>query len=287
MDSLKRIAAINDISGLGKCSLTVALPVISATGVECSVIPTALLSTHTGVFSGWTLEDLSEQILPIANHWHEINAHFDGIFTGYLANPAQGELIRKTIELLRSEDTKVIVDPAMADNGKYYSNLDEGMTKCFQDLFQYADIVTPNFTEACFLAGVDYEAGPVSVSHVEMIMDRILDLGPSTVVVTSVSLEENNIGMLSKEKGSDKVYQAMAHELTGMFHGAGDVFASAFSALLIRGAELADATEIAMRFTSDAIGRTAARGTPRHYGLDFESALPAYVLEVDRYFKRD
>ena len=175
----------------------------------------------------------------------------------------------------------------MADNGKYYSNLDEGMTKCFRDLFQYADIVTPNFTEACFLAGVDYEEGPVSVSHVEMIMDRILDLGPSTVVVTSVSLEENNIGMLSKEKGSNKVYQAMAHELTGMFHGAGDVFASAFSALLIRGAELADATEIAMRFTSDAIGRTAARGTPRHYGLDFESALPAYVLEVDRYFKRD
>lgn len=284
MEPLKRIAAINDISGLGKCSLTVALPVISATGVECSVIPTALLSTHTGVFSGWTLDDLSDQILPIAHHWHDIHAHFDGIFTGYLANPAQGELIRETIELLRTEDTKVIVDPAMADNGKYYSNLDEGMTQCFRDLFQHADIVTPNFTEACFLAGKDYVKGPVSVSYVEEIMDRILELGPSTVVVTSVSLDENNIGMLSKEKGSSEVYQAMAHELTGMFHGAGDVFASAFSALLIRGADLSDATEIAMRFTSDSISRTAERGTPRHYGLDFESALPEYILEVNRYF---
>ena len=174
MESLKRIAAINDISGLGKCSLTVALPVISATGVECSVIPTALLSTHTGVFSGWTLEDLSDQILPIANHWHEINAHFDGIFTGYLANPAQGDLIRKTIELLRTADTKVIVDPAMADNGRYYSNLDERMTRCFRNLFQDADIVTPNFTEACFLAGMDSVEGPVSVSYVEKIIDRIL-----------------------------------------------------------------------------------------------------------------
>ena len=172
----------------------------------------------------------------------------------------------------------------MADNGRYYSNLDERMTRCFRNLFQDADIVTPNFTEACFLAGMDYVEGPVSVSYVEKIIDRILELGPSTVVVTSVSLEENNIGMLSKERGSNRVYQAMAHELTGMFHGAGDVFASSFSALLIRGAKLSDATEIAMRFTSDSIGRTAERGTPRHYGLDFESALPAYVQEVDRYF---
>lgn len=285
MEPLKRIAAINDISGLGKCSLTVALPIISATGVECSVIPTALLSTHTGVFSGWTLKDLSDQIVPIAQHWHDISAHFDGIFTGYLANSKQGEILSHTIDLISEKDTKVIMDPAMADNGRYYSNLDERMAECFRNLFHKADVVTPNFTEACFLSGMDYIKGPVPLSYMQEMLERLLDLGPETVVVTSVCLEENSVGMMSKNKSSPDIYQAMSHELTGMFHGAGDVFASAFSALLIRGAELSAATEIAMDFTSACISSTAERGTPRHYGLDFESVLPDYILKVDRYFR--
>ena len=284
MNPLKRIAAINDLSGLGKCSLTVALPIISASGVECSVIPTALLSTHTGVFKNWTLTDLTDNILPIAKHWNEVGASFDGIFTGYLASPQQGEIVSDAIDLLKGEDTIIIVDPAMADNGRYYSNLDSGMSECFRSLIKKANVITPNFTEACFLAGVDYVEGTVSEDYIDMIMDRLLDLGPETVVVTGVSVKKDSIGTFLKNRKHNKLHEIVAHEKTGMFHGAGDVFASSLSALLIRGADETDAVQMAMEFTSECIERTENRGTPRHYGLDFESALLNYILQLNKYF---
>ena len=285
MNPLKRIAAINDLSGLGKCSLTVALPIISASGVECSVIPTALLSTHTGVFKNWTLTDLTDMIQPVAEHWHSEGAVFDGIFTGYLASPQQGEVVSASIDLLRNENTIIIVDPAMADNGRYYSNLDDGMTLCFRDLFKKANVITPNFTEACFLSGMPYMDGAVPESYVDEMLDRLLDLGPQTVVVTGVSVKKDSIGTFLKNRTDHELHEIVANEKTGMFHGAGDVFASSLSALLVRGASEEDAVKIAMEFTSDCIDRTEKRGTPRHYGLDFESALPGYITQLDNYFK--
>lgn len=154
---LKRIAAIHDLSGLGKCSLTVALPVISATGVECACIPTAVLSTHTGEFTGWTFRDLSDDMLPIARHWQREGVRIDGIYSGYLASPEQAELLAQTIDCIAAPDTLVIVDPVMADNGIYYSQIDERMCAAFRRLLSRADVITPNITEAALLAGLPYE----------------------------------------------------------------------------------------------------------------------------------
>jgi len=279
---LKRIAAVHDLSGFGKCSLTVALPIISATGVECACIPTALLSTHTGGFTGWTFRDLSDQMLPIVEHWHREGVRFDGIYSGYLASPEQGELLSRAIDLIRNDDTLVIVDPAMADNGKYYANLDGRMAACFAKLFSKADAVTPNITEACFITGTEYVPGIVSEDYVNLLLDRISAMGPRIAAVTGVSMEPGRVGVAARQDGETTFVMNGARE--GTFHGSGDVFASAFSALLVRGAKLTDAMGAAVALTADSIERTARRGTPRHYGLDFEGALPAYIAHISSLF---
>ena len=274
---LKRIAAIHDLSGFGKCSLTVALPIVSATGVECACIPTALLSTHTGGFKDWTFCDLSDQIVPIARHWSTVGVRFDGIYSGYLASPEQGRLLSQAIDLIGNENTLVIVDPAMADNGSYYANLDSGMAECFHELIKKADVITPNITEACFITGEKYRPGVQDETFVESLIDALAELGPKIVAVTGVSFSEGSVGIAARDCRSGKVCRAMGAAREGTFHGAGDVFASAFAALLVRGASLENALDAAQRLTAAAIERTELRGTPRHFGLDFEGALPEYL----------
>lgn len=284
LPKLPRMAAIHDISGFGKCSLTVALPIVSATGVECCCIPTALLSTHTGGFTDWTFTDLSDDIVPIAEHWSSIGVGFDAIYSGYLASEAQGKLLERAIELLSNDETLVIVDPAMADNGRYYSNLGDGMAECFRKLIKKADAITPNLTEACFLTGTEYRAGVQSEQYVIELIDRLSELGPKLVAVTGVSLERGRVGIAARDNRSGRVCTVMNEALDGTFHGSGDVFASAFAALLTRGAPIETALNAAEEFVAAAIERTAARGTPRHYGLDFEGALPRYVKACEGIF---
>ena len=284
MNELKRMAAIHDLSGLGKCSLTVALPIVSASGVECCCIPTALLSTHTGGFKGWTFRDLSEDIVPIASHWNELNVKFDAVYSGYLASPEQGRLLEQTIDLIAGENTLVIVDPAMADNGKYYANLGEPMTECFRSLMAKADIVTPNITEACFITNTEYTSGPCTMEFVEDLIEKLFALGPKIVAITGVSLENAKVGVVAKDKDSGKLCVVMNDAREGIFHGAGDIFASSFAALLTRGAELETSLETAEKFVADCIERTEKRGTPRHYGMDFESALPEYIKSIEKIF---
>ena len=284
LPKLPRMAAIHDLSGLGKCSLTVALPIVSASGVECCCIPTALLSTHTGGFTGWTFTDLSGDIVPIAEHWRELGVGFDAIYSGYLASEAQGELLVRAIELLSGDDTLVIVDPAMADNGKYYANLDGRMAECFRRIIKKADIITPNVTEACFLTDTEYRQGPHSVDFITELIDKLSALGPKFVAVTGVSLERGSVGIVARDNLNGRVSTVMNTALEGTFHGSGDVFASAFAALLTRGARLEDALRTAEDFVTAAVERTARRGTPRHYGLDFEGVLPAYVRKIDKLF---
>lgn len=282
---LPRMAAIHDISGLGKCSLTVALPIVSASGVECCCIPTALLSTHTGCFEDWTFRDLSDDILPIAEHWsRQEDIKFDAIYSGYLASEKQGELIEKCIDCLKGEDTLVIVDPAMADNGKYYANLDEKMAACFRRLISKADVITPNITEACFITGTEYRPAPHSDEFVSELIEKLSALGPKIVAITGVCPDEEHVGIVARDNSAGKQgsYMNAAHE--GTFHGSGDVFASSFAALLTRGADVDTALKLAEGFVSECIERTEKRNVPRHYGLDFESALPGYVKSIESSF---
>lgn len=284
INKLPRMAAIHDISGFGKCSLTVALPIVSASGVECCCIPTALLSTHTGGFTDWTFHDLSEDIVPIARHWSSLDVHFDAIYSGYLASEAQGELLKETISLLRSEDTLVIVDPAMADNGRYYANFDDKMAECFKGLISAADVITPNITEACFITGTPYKAGPYDRAFVDELIEKLGSFGPNIVAITGVSLQEGSVGIIAHDFRSATTCEAMSPAREGLFHGAGDIFASAFAALLTRGASLETALTTAEDFLSDCITMTEKRAAPRHYGMDFESVLPRYVLKVNELF---
>ena len=278
---LKRLAAINDLSGVGKCSLTVMLPVVSATGVECSCLPTTVLSTHTCVFQGYTVRDLSQDIVPMAEHWAREGVPFDGIVTGYMANAGQAEQIARAMELLRGEGTLVVVDPAMADNGAYYSMLGDPIRDAFRDLIRRADVITPNVTEAALLAGMEYMAPPQSEEYLRRLLAALAALGPRVVAVTSVYDQAGQVGCLALDTGSGKTRRYMHPAYKGSFHGSGDVFTAALSALLVRGAPLEAALETAGELVCDSIRRTVDRGSPRHYGVDFESALPDYIRRVE------
>lgn len=281
---LKRIAAIHDISGLGKCSLTVALPVISASGVECACIPTALLSTHTGEFKSFTFKDLSDEILPIARHWSNTGAQFDGIYSGYLASAGQAEMLGEVIDLLSTEKTKIIVDPVMADNGEYYSNHGEKMCRAFRRLCRRADIITPNMTEAALLTGLPYKSGPHEESYISELLSGLSGICRGIIAVTGVCSEEGRVGVAALNTGTGERFTVDRPYAPGIFYGTGDIFASAFSALVVRGADLKSATETAVSFVGDCISRTVERKTPRRFGVDFEGALPQYVHRVSELF---
>lgn len=280
---MKRLAAIHDLSGFGKCSITAALPIVSASGVECCCIPTALLSTHTGGFEGWTFRDLSDEMLPIAKHWHELGLGFDAVYSGYLASQEQGELLSECISLLSNENTLVIVDPAMADNGKFYANLDETMTDCFRNIISKANVITPNITEACFLTDTEYRDGEHSTEFVDMLLCKLIDKGPDKVVITGVVSENGEVGVVGLDKSTGVRCTHMSPVRNGMFHGSGDVFASAFSALLTRGFDFEAALKLSESFVADCVLRTERRCGAGNYGLDFEAALPDYIMNINAY----
>lgn len=282
---LKRIAAIHDLSGLGKCSLTVALPVISATGVECACIPTAVLSTHTGEFTGWTFRDLSDELLPTARHWQREGANFDGVYSGYLASPEQVALLSQVLDLLVGDNTLVIVDPVMADNGSYYSKIDDRMCGAFRSLIARADVITPNVTEAALLTGMAYEPGLHSGEYLQALFDLLGALGPGIATITGVRPEPGRIGNMACDYRTGNVCACMRPVHPGVFYGTGDIFASSLAALLVRGASLPQALETATMLTDESIARSLKRDTPRRFGVDFEGALPQYVSRVEKIFR--
>ncbi len=284
LPKLKRLCAVNDVSGFGKCSLTVALPVVSATGVECACIPTALLSTHTGEFTGWTFRDLTDQMLPIARHWASLGLEFDGIYSGYLASPEQALALEELIGALAGPDTLVICDPAMADNGVYYSGFDDGMAAAFRRLCARADLITPNVTEAALLSGVEYRAAPHSREYIESLFAGLEKHAGRYVAITGVHPAEGVIGTVLRDRVLGETSEDMSPALPGMFYGTGDIFASSLAALLVRGAHVSDALAAASALVRESIERTYERGTPRPWGVDFEGALPAYIRRVERIF---
>ncbi|MEG0308685.1 MAG: pyridoxamine kinase [Clostridium sp.] len=280
MDKLKRIVAIHDLSGFGKCSLTVALPVISVAGVECTCMPTAILSTHTGEFTGYTFRDLSEDMYPMAKHWNSLGLEFDAIYAGYLGNSKQTNLVANIISLIKNKNTLVIIDPVMADNGNYYSNLDNDMCKGFLNLCKVADIITPNFTEATLLLGEKYLEPPYTKDYVEGLLKRLSNLGPSKIVLTGVSFNPDEVGAACYDKESGKIHYAFESKTPGSYHGTGDLFTSALSACIVRGINIQNSMKIAINLVKSSIELTYKRGTKAHYGVDFESVLPKFIIDI-------
>ncbi|MBR7071629.1 MAG: bifunctional hydroxymethylpyrimidine kinase/phosphomethylpyrimidine kinase, partial [Clostridia bacterium] len=189
----KRVAAIHDISCFGKCSLTVALPVLSAAGFETPVIPTAVLSTHTGGFSGYTFRDLTEDILPVAEHWKKENIQVDAVYTGYLGSKEQVGLVKSAISLIQTPNTKIFVDPVMADNGKLYGGFPNDFPKEMLQLCKMADMITPNITEACFMLGIPYRDGPYTKAYIDDLIHQLAEITHGLIVLTGVWFEETKI----------------------------------------------------------------------------------------------
>ena len=275
----KRVLAIHDISCFGRCSLTVALPIISAVGAECTVIPTAVLSTHTGGFTGFTYRDLTEDIVPIVDHWKTLDLKFDAIYTGFLGSFEQISIVADTFDRLK-EDTMIVVDPVMADNGKLYAIFPPEFPMEMKKVCSKADVLMPNITEATLLLGEEYVTGPYTTDYIEGLMKKLTTLGPKKIILTGVYFDENKLGSATYDAETGEISYYFCDKIPGYYHGTGDVFGSAVVASLIRGRSLPDASRIAVDFTVGSIQRTFDAKTDIRFGVDFEEGIPQLIEDV-------
>ncbi|MCF0115833.1 MAG: pyridoxamine kinase [Erysipelotrichaceae bacterium] len=278
---MKRVVTIQDISCLGKCSLTVALPTISAMGVECAIIPTAVLSTHTAFFKGFTFRDLSEDISKIQDHWVKEEFDFDAIYTGYLGSFEQIDMMKRFIDTFKKEETKVIVDPAMADNGKLYTGFSEEFALYMRTLCNKADVILPNLTEAAFLLGREMNLKP-SEEEVQEILRELVSQGTKVAILTGISLGEGKLGAYGYDREQDKFFSYMGEELPVKYHGTGDIYASAFTGALTLGFTMEESIAIAADFVVESIKKTQEDPKGNWYGVNFEQAIPMLVERIKR-----
>ena len=230
---MKRVLTVQDISCLGKCSLTIALPVISALGVETVILPTAVLSTHT-MFKNFTCKDLSDQIDPIVSHWKSENVKFDAIYTGYLGTPGQIDQMKALFKEFRGEDTIVFVDPVMADNGKLYPAFDMDYVKKNAELCAAADIIVPNITEAALMTGMEYRE-QYDEEYIKTMIGKLTEFGAKITVLTGVSLEEGKTGVMGYDRENDEYYVYQNKRVDAVYHGTGDLFSSTCVGEIMKG----------------------------------------------------
>lgn len=279
----KKVLAINDISCVGRCSLTVALPIISSAGLECSILPTAILSTHTGGFSGYTFVDFTSEIEKIANHWKELNINFNSIYTGFLGSKEQIEVVKNIVSIFKNENVKLIVDPAMADNGSMYSIFDQEFALEMKKLCEGADIIIPNITEACFLTGIKYQPIPHSKEFIDSLVDGLRKLNIKSLVLTGVSYDNMTLGALTYDYASRKEGYYYREIIPEYFHGTGDCFASALVAAITKGKNIEEASKIAVDFTVNSILETIKYpNVDKKYGVCFEEALANFITSINK-----
>lgn len=266
----KRIAAIHDLSCFGKCSLTVALPVISCFGIECAVVPTALLSGHFAALPEVQVLDLTENMGVITDQWHKGGVTFDGIFSGYLSSAEQVAQVKRFVETFRTADTLFVADPAMADRGRLYRGFTMEHAAAMAELCASADVALPNVTEACLMLGQPYTEQH-NRQQLESLLDGMTGLGAKQVVITGVSLEPDRVGIACRDGEQTAFFDRP--RTPGHFNGTGDLFASVLTAAMVSGTPFLQAAEKAMDFTSHVIAATAANPSHRTYGVDFEQHL--------------
>lgn len=276
--SYKKILTIQDISCVGQCSLTVALPIISACGVETCVLPSAVLSTHTGGFTGYTFRDLTEDMPSIKDHWKKENIQFDAIYTGYLGSTKQIEYVADIMASVGTETCVKVVDPAMADNGNLYYGFDMEFVEAMKGLCAKADYVMPNITEACFLTGVEYKT-EYTKDYVDELLAKLTEIGCKNIIFTGISYAPGKTGVVVYEDGEYSYYE---HEkLPNSCHGTGDIYASAFVGALMRGKTAYDAAKIAADYAVACIKYTAELDN-HWYGAAFEPVLGQLIAALEK-----
>ena len=275
--SYKKVLTIQDISCVGQCSLTVALPIISACGIETCVLPSAVLSTHTAGFSGYTFRDLTEDMPSIKAHWMKEGIKFDAIYTGYLGSTKQIDYVKDIFASTASDDCVKIVDPAMADNGNLYPGFDEEFVEAMKELCKVADYVIPNITEACFLTGVEYKE-TYDRAYIDELLEKLTALGCKNVIFTGISYAEGKTGVVVLENGEYSYYE---HDKLGKgCHGTGDVYASAFVGAYMRGKSAYEAAKIAADYAVECIKETAKLDN-HWYGAAFEPVLGKLIAAIN------
>ena len=277
---MKRVVTIQDISCLGKCSLTVALPIISAYGIETCVIPTAVLSTHT-MFKGFTFRDLTDDMLPILNHWQNEDFKFNAIYTGYLGSFEQLEIVKEYFNALKSNDTVTVVDPVMADNGKLYAGFTIEFAKEMAKLCGIADYVVPNLTEACFMLDKQYIESGYTREYIEDILIGLTNLGAKTAILTGVSFKDGETGVMGYNKETNEFFEYYHKRINASYHGTGDIFSSAFVGGIVKGFTPLKALQIAADFTAKCIEITVNDKNSVKYGVEFEYALPELIKMLE------
>ena len=275
---MKRIVTIQDISCIGKCSLTVALPIISAMGIETAVIPTAVLSTHTA-FKNFTYRDLTCDLPKIANHWKQEKFEFDGIYTGYLGSMKQIDILKEFFKQFKTSNNFIFIDPVMADNGKLYTGFDTNFVKEMKKLCKMADIIVPNLTEASYILEKEYKENYTKQEIKDMLVE-LSELGPKYVVLTGVSFEDNKLGVMSYNKETNEFFAYFKEKVPAKYHGTGDIFASTLFGAVTNNNTLEEGLKIAVDYVWETINDTYKTNKKDAYGVNFEGKLPYLINRI-------
>ena len=278
---MKRIVTIQDISCVGKCSLTVALPIISAMEIETAVIPTAVLSTHTA-FKNFTYRDLTGDLPKIAKHWKQEKFNFDGIYTGYLGSIEQIDILKEFFKQFKTPDNFIFIDPVMADNGKLYAGFDANFVKEMKKLCKMADIIVPNLTEASYMLEKEYKEN-YSEQEIKDILIELSNLGPKYVVLTGVSFKDNKLGVMSYNKETNEFFTYFKEKIPAKYHGTGDIFASTLVGAITNNNTLEEGLKIAVDYVWETINDTYKTNKKDAYGVNFETKIPYLINRISNY----
>lgn len=278
---MKRIVTIQDISCVGKCSLTVALPIISAMGIETAVIPTAVLSTHTA-FKNFTYRDLTGDLPKIAKHWKQEKFNFDGIYTGYLGSIEQIDILKEFFKQFKTPDNFIFIDPVMADNGKLYAGFDANFVKEMKKLCKMSDIIVPNLTEASYMLEKEYKE-IYSEQEIKDILIELSNLGPKYVVLTGVSFKDNKLGVMSYNKETNEFFTYFKEKIPAKYHGTGDIFASTLVGAITNNNTLEEGLKIAVDYVWETINDTYKTNKKDAYGVNFETKIPYLINRISNY----
>lgn len=278
---MKRVLSIQDLSCIGKCSLTVALPIISAMGVETTIVPTAVLSTHT-MFNDFTFRDLTEDMSGIKEHWMKERFNFDAIYTGYLGSKEQIQIVTDYFDAFGSEHNYIIVDPAMADNGKLYTGFTPDFALEMAKLCSKADIILPNISEACFMLGKEYIGEDAAPSQIKELLMGLTSLGAKIVVITGVKFGENDFGFMGYNTKTEGFFQYSTEEIPMKSHGTGDVFASTFTGALMNDYTVYNALKIAADYTCACIKNSYNDPNAVNYAVNFEAEIPLLLKMIGK-----
>ena len=277
---MKRIVTIQDISCVGKCSLTVALPIISAMGIETVVIPTAVLSTHTA-FKNFTYRDLTGDLPKIAKHWKQEKFDFDGIYTGYLGSIEQIDILKEFFKQFKTPNNFIFIDPVMADNGKLYAGFDENFVKEMKELCKMADIIVPNLTEASYMLGKEYKEN-YNEQEIKDILIELSNLGPQYIVLTGVSFKNNELGVMSYNKKTNEFFTYFKEKIPAKYHGTGDIFASTLFGAITNNNTLEEGLKIAVDYVWETINDTYKTNKEDAYGVNFETKIPYLIDRIKK-----